>query len=241
MQLMNCIILDDEPLARKGIEEYIGRIPFLNLQGSFASPVDLLKKKKVTLEQCDLLFLDIEMPRIDGLTYLRTLPNPPLAVIITAYPQYALEGFELDVVDYLVKPVPFEKVLKATQKAFDFFLIKNQKVVSEELAYFFIKANKNLVKLFFDDILHIEALQNYIKIITTTKSYTVYLTMKDIEENLQNKGFVRIHKSYLVSINKVNGIEGNRVLVGDKKLPISKERRKEVIEWIVGDNLWKRN
>lgn len=241
MQLMNCIILDDEPLARKGIEEYIGRIPFLNLQGSFASPVDLLKKKKVTLEQCDLLFLDIEMPRIDGLTYLRTLPNPPLAVIITAYPQYALEGFELDVVDYLVKPVPFEKVLKATQKAFDFFLIKNQKVVSEELAYFFIKANKNLIKLFFADILYIEALQNYIKIITTTKSYTVYLTMKDIEENLQNKGFVRIHKSYLVSINKVNGIEGNRVLVGDKKLPISKERRKEVIEWIVGDNLWKRN
>lgn len=238
MRKINCILLDDEPFARKGIVAYISDIPFLQLQASYSSAVEVMQTTASV--HYDLVFLDIEMPRIDGLTYLKSLKNPPLVIIITAFPQYALEGFELDVIDYLVKPVSFDKFLKASQKAYEYLNRTSQPSTEEHSSYFFIKENKKIKKLFFKDILYVESLQNYIKIVTENSHHITYLTLKEIDENLKGKGFIKIHKSFVVSIDKVIGIEGNTVLLGNKKLPISKERRKEIIEGIVGNNLWKR-
>jgi DNA-binding LytR/AlgR family response regulator len=181
----------------------------------------------------DLLFLDIEMPQMSGLELLKNLPNPPVVIVTTAYPQYALEGFELSVLDYLLKPISMERFLKAALKAKAFFEQKN-KTITPTADYFFVKCDGNIERIELRELLYVKALENYIIIQTAQRKYITYLTMKGLEEYLPTKQFVKIHKSYLVPIAKIDRIEGNEVHIGNEKLPLSRNLRAEVLERIEG-------
>jgi DNA-binding LytR/AlgR family response regulator len=240
--IINCIIIDDEPLARKGLREYICDIDFLRIVGEFDTPlkvIDILKE-----EQIQLLFLDIEMPKLGGIDFLKTLKDPPLVIITTAYPQYALEGFELDVLDYLVKPVYFNRFVKAVMKAKDYYMTHTSLATAiqgnKQDEYIFIKVDNKLVKLFYDDILFVEATQNYVTLVTKEKKHVTYLTFKSIEENLPADRFLKVHKSYIVHLDKITGIEGNEIHIGQYAIPISRANREEIMQKILKGRFLKR-
>ena len=198
---LSCIIIDDEPLARKGLREYIQDVDFLQLVGEFDSP--LKATEVLSNQQIDLMFLDIHMPKITGIEFLKSLQHPPQVIFTTAYPQYAVDGFDLNVLDYLVKPISFDRFLKAAMKAKETSGKKQGTAASTTQAedYVFIKADNKLVKIFYHDILYVEALQNYVTIHTVNKKYITYLTFKSMEESLPADQFIRVHKSYMVSAN----------------------------------------
>ena len=240
---INCIIIDDEPLARKGIKEYVSDTDFLNLSGEFDTPlkaVELLNAGSV-----QLIFLDIQMPKITGLEFLKTLKHPPPVIFTTAYPQHALEGFELNALDYLVKPVSFERFLKAALKAKEYYEVRQKNVTvennsAEQNDYFFVKADNKLVKIVFDDILFAEALQNYVTIHTLDKKYITYLTFKSVEEYLPSDKFIKTHKSYIVSASKIDSIEGNDIRIGNHYIPISRNEKEDVMDRLLKGKFLKR-
>ena len=236
---INCIVIDDEPLARKGIKEYIADVDFLNLIGEFDSPLkatELISSGKV-----QLLFLDIHMPKITGLDFFKSLQHPPPVIFTTAYPQYALDGFEVNALDYLVKPVSFERFLKAALKAKEFYEVRETNAgVGEASDYFFIKADNKLVKILFDDVLYVEALQNYVLVHTVGKKFMTYLTFKSVEEYLPEEKFLKVHKSYIVSVSKVESIEGNDILIGGQHIPISRNQKEDVMEKLLKNRFLKR-
>jgi DNA-binding LytR/AlgR family response regulator len=240
---VNCIIIDDEPLARKGMKEYVNDIDFLNLTGEFDTPL-----KAVTLLNTgtvQLIFLDIQMPKINGLEFLKTLQHAPPVIFTTAYPQHALEGFELNALDYLVKPVSFERFLKAAMKAKEYYEVRQKNSSKEnelpaQQDYFFVKADNRLVRIAFDDILFVEALQNYVTIHTKDKKYITYLTFKSVEEYLPADKFIKTHKSYIVSASKIDSIEGNDLRIGNQHVPISRNEKEEVLEKLLKGKFLKR-
>lgn len=231
---LNCIIIDDEPLARKGLREYIGDVEFLHLTGEFDNPLratDALMEGKV-----DLIFLDIQMPKITGMEFLKTLTNPPLVIFTTAYPEYAVDGFELNAADYLLKPFSFERFWKAVVKArtlHDSGKASSLQPIIVEDDHFFIKTDNKLVKVNYSDILYVEALQNYIAVHTINKKYITYLTFKSVEESLPQHIFLKVHKSYLVSLSKIESIEANEIIIGIHHIPISRNMKEEVMDRIL--------
>jgi DNA-binding LytR/AlgR family response regulator len=231
---LTCIIIDDEPLARKGLREYIGDVEFLHLAGEYDNPLratDVLMGGKI-----DLIFLDIQMPKITGMEFLKSLANPPLVIFTTAYPQYAVDGFELNAVDYILKPFSFERFWKAVVKArtvFESGKTSSLQPIIVEDEHFFIKTDNKLVKINYSDILYVEALQNYIAVHTLNKKYITYLTFKSVEENLPQNIFLKVHKSYLVSLSKIESIEGNEIIIGLHHVPISRNMKEEVMEKIL--------
>jgi DNA-binding LytR/AlgR family response regulator len=237
---INCVIVDDEPLARKGIKEYIQDVDFLNLVGEFENAVkaaDILSKEKV-----QLLFLDIQMPKITGLDFFRSLKNAPPVIFTTAYPQYALEGFDVNALDYLVKPVSFERFLKAAIKAKEYYELRkeNESNGTNNEEYFFVKADNKLVKIFYNEILFVEALQNYVTIHTASKKYITYLTFKSVEEYLPQGAFIKTHKSYIVSASKIDSIEGNDIRIKEHHVPISRNEKDQVMEKLLKGKFLKR-
>jgi len=240
---INCIIIDDEPLARKGLKEYISDIEFLNLLGEFENP---LKATGTLMDQrVQLMLLDIQMPKITGLDFLQSLQTPPLTILTTAYPQYALQAYELNVIDYLLKPFSFERFLKATMKAKLHLEAAARTTNTNEgkdnaAGYFFIKTDNKLIKLLQADVLFAEALQNYVAIYTKEKKYISYLTIKSVEEQLPANQFIKVHKSYLVAADKVETIEGNEIKIGPHRIPISRNSKEEVLEKILQNRLLKR-
>ena len=240
--ILNCLIIDDEPLARKGLREYIADVEFLHLAGEFDNP--LKATAALSDQQVHLLFLDIHMPKISGIDFLKTLQHPPLVIFTTAYPQYALEGFDLSVLDYLLKPISFDRFFKAALKAKDHFQSRQagapvvQDVNKDD--YIFIKTDNKLVKLAYNDILFVEALQNYIAIHTQEKKYITYLTFKSIEESLPADSFLKVHKSYLVAVPKITSIEGNEIIVGTHHIPISRNLKDEVMDKLLKGRFLKR-
>jgi two-component system, LytTR family, response regulator len=238
--VINCILIDDEPLARKGLKEYISDVDFLNLIGDFDSPLkatELLSKANT-----QLLFLDIQMPKITGLEFFKSLQNAPPVIFTTAYPQYALDGFDLNALDYLVKPISFERFLKAALKAKEYYETRqhNADLNEKKDDYFFIKTDNKLVKIFFDEILFVEALQNYVTIHTADKKYITYLTFKSVEEYLPAERFIKTHKSYIVSASKVNSIEGNDIRIANHHVPISRNEKDDVMEKLLKGKFLKR-
>lgn len=234
---LNCLIIDDEPLARKGISEYVKEVEFLNSAGecgSAAEAAGLLAKHPV-----DLLLLDIQMPRLSGIDFLKTLSHPPMAIFTTAYSEYALEGYSLDVIDYLVKPIPFDRFLKAVQKAHDFHLMRQKETVSSP-EYFFVKSNGKFERVAFGDILYIESMQNYVIIHLSGQKLIVYMTLAGLEAQLPPKRFMKVHKSFIVSIEQVNAIENNEIVIKNSRIPISRSLKDEVMKRILGDNLLSR-
>ena len=237
--MLSCVIIDDEPLARKGLREYIQDVDFLRLAGEFENPVMAIET--LLHQPIDLLFLDIEMPRLTGLDFLHTLSHPPLVVFATAYPHYAVEGFNLDAVDYLVKPFSFERFLKAVikvkarregQAAGLPSLPPGPEPPSPGLQpadHFFIKSENKLIKIRYDDLLFVEALRNYVVLHTVQKNYITYLTFRGVEEYLPVSSFLRVHKSFIVSLSKIDSIEGNELRIGGHTVPIGRTSREEVI------------
>ncbi|NSL85347.1 response regulator transcription factor [Chitinophaga sp. Mgbs1] len=233
-RIIRCVITDDEPLAGQGLLGYAKQTGFLDV---VAVCEDALQLNTVLKEQpVDLLFLDIEMPYISGIEFLKNFPNPPRVIFTTAYERYALQGFELDVLDYLVKPIPLERFLKAANKAYDFF--SAQEVDAAQFC--FIRTGNKLEKVLFQDILFAEALENYVAIYTADRKIVTHATLKSVQEMLPSRIFVQPHKSYLVSIPHVSAIEGNILHVGKHEIPVSKYQKEEVLEKIVSNRVLKK-
>lgn len=238
---INCLIIDDEPLARKGLKEYMADIDFLIFSAEFDNPLKAME----TLRSGDiqLIFLDIQMPKINGLDFLKTLQQPPPVIFTTAYPQYALDGFELNALDYLVKPISFDRFYKAVLKAKEYYEVreKNVNAVPEATdSYFFIKTDNKLVKLDFADILFVEALQNYVVVHTEKKKYMTYLTFKSVEDYLPSRQFIKTHKSYIVSASRIDSIEGNDIRIGAHHIPISRNLKDDVMDQLLKGKFLKR-
>ena len=231
---MNCIAVDDELLALNVIKDFCSKIPFINLVDTCSNAMDavkLLNKHKI-----DLIFLDIQMPYITGVEFCKTLVNinSPLIIFTTAYSNYALEGFELNALDYLVKPIPFERFFKAVNKAYEFVELKKKKgqifihdtLNNVQQDYLMIKCEYSTVKVNFDRIIYIEGLKDYIKIFTDEKMLLTKSTMKNIEAKLPNNIFMRVHKSFIVSLPKINKIENSRIIFGDQRIPVGEQYKK---------------
>jgi len=236
---LTCLIIDDEPVARKGLSEYVNEIDFLHLVAQCENP---LKAARYLNEQnVDLILLDIHMPKLSGIEFLKSLRNPPLVIFTTAYSDYALEGYSLDVVDYLMKPITFDRFLKAAQKAFEVNQLKrlaaDHKTHSD---YFFVKAESKYEKVNYSEVRYIESLQNYVIIYTTTKKLITYMTLTSLENQLPKDQFLKVHKSFIVSIAGIKSIDGNEIIIGDSRIPISRNLKDQVVSRIIGDNLFKR-
>lgn len=219
---MKCIAVDDEPLALALLQDNIRQVPGLELVASCNTAIDALKI--LNAQEVDLIFLDIQMPGLTGLQLLQSLSVKPMVILITAYEKYALEGFNLDVIDYLVKPVPFERFLKACNKAIDFYRLKKNFSADSQTwpEYFFVNAEYGLVKIVFSDIRLIEGLKDYLKIhLGDTKPLIIRMSLKAIEEKLPPGKFFRIHKSYIISVKHITTIRKNSVFLGDLELPLS--------------------
>lgn len=222
---MNCIIIDDEPLAREGMQMLIAKTPNLNLLGSFGTTFDateILKSKTI-----DLIFLDINMPEMNGLDFVKTLTQSPMIIFATAYPQYAIDSYELDAIDYLLKPIRFDRFAKAVNKAQDYLSLLDTKDVNEnviqsvESEFIFVKADKKLFKIFFEDILYIEGLKDYVIIHIQNKKIMTAMNLKTIFDQLPNAKFSRISKSYIVNYNHISSIDTfNVYMKNDTELPL---------------------
>lgn len=229
---LKCIIIEDELPAQRVLKKYIADLPYLDLAATFKSPVEAME----TLQSAtiDVLFLDINLPKISGLNFLRSLQNPPQVIITTAYPDYAHEGFELNVVDYLLKPFSFDRFLKALSK------IKTSRTNPHthashqgvENRFVFVKVDKALHKVAFDDILYIESDKDYVKIIRPDDSLMLLQTLKYWEELLPKNEFARIHKSFIVNITKIKKIVGNQVDIGKRNLPIGRSYKQDFMDKI---------
>lgn len=232
---LTCIIIDDEPLARKGLEEYVADLNYVQHLASFenATTADTY----LTKQPVDLMLLDIRMPKLSGIDFLKNLKTPPLVIFTTAFPDYALESYELNVIDYLVKPISFGRFEKATQKAFDYFLLKQKQT---EPDYFFIKCNQQLEKIFFSEVLFVEAMQNYCIIHTLTRKLICYITLKAMQEKLPINRFMKVHKSFIVSLDKVTAIEHNSLRIETSLIPVSRNLKTEVTSKITESKLYKR-
>ena len=227
--MINCLVVDDEPIAREGMKEYISQVDYLYLVAeckSGAEAAGLLYKNKI-----DLVFLDIQMPNLTGIEFVKALAGPPLIIFTTAYPQYAIEGFELDVMDYLLKPISFARFLKSIEKVQSYLKTKDNNVnITNE--FFFIKCNGKIEKIFTADVIYIEALANYVIIHTQQKKYITYITFSGICRRLPDHLFMRIHKSYMVAVSAIKTIDGDEVITSTVRLPFSKSYKEKVMNKI---------
>jgi DNA-binding LytR/AlgR family response regulator len=178
------------------------------------------------------------MPEISGIEFLKKLRHPPLVIFTTAYTEHAIEGFELDVIDYLIKPISFERFKKAAQKAFDYFSLKQSN--REPVDYFFIKSNHKFERVKYAELLYVEAMQNYCIVHTSGRKLITYITLTGLIEKLPAHQFIKVHKSFVVSLDKVNAVDGNEIIIGSSRIPISRTMKDEVLARIVGGNLLKR-
>lgn len=237
MKKLRCMIVDDEPVARKLLHEFVDQVPFLDWQGNFESAMRAEAFLKHTTT--DLIFLDIEMPKVSGLQFLQKLDTDALVILITAFPRYALDGYELDVIDYLLKPVAFSRFLKAVHKARDYYQLKQGAASVEPPAYIFVKSEKRIEKIALAGMLYAESVGNYVRICTEEKTFLAYLTMKSLEAQLPQDSFIKIHQSYLVNYARIDAIDGNEIKVGSKTLPMSRNHRDSLMK-LVQQRLLKR-
>jgi DNA-binding LytR/AlgR family response regulator len=230
---IRCIIVDDEPLAREGMELLVKEAGFLELRATCNNALDA--NKLLAQEEIDLLFLDIQMPRLRGIDFLRSLAVRPLVIITTAYPNFALEGFELNVLDYLVKPITTERFLKAANRAREVLEYKRPNAMGEGQPsdnYFFIKCNNGYEKIFYHEILFIEACQNYSSIHTTRAKFMTLTPLRALGEQLPAGKFLRVQKSYIASIEKIQSLSGNEITIEKHKIPLSKSAKEELMKII---------
>jgi len=228
---MNCIVIDDDSVSRLLIEKYVNKTDFLEFKGAYNSAIDAMNAMK-TENEIDLIFLDIEMPEMSGVEFIKTLQNLPQIIVISAKDKYALEAIEYDVTDYLLKPISFSRFLKAVEKA-----NKKHKEFQEQLSgkdgIFIKSSSSSLVRLKYEDILWVEALENYVTINTFSNKYTIHFTMKAIISKLPMKMFARVHRSYIVNLAKIEMIEDNAIIMKikgeNKSIPIAKSYKDDLM------------
>lgn len=235
---INCIAIDDEPLALDIIKAYCAKVPFLNLAGTFSNGMDTLEYLRNNT--VDLMFLDIQMEELTGIQLLNSLKNKPLVIFTTAYDQYALQGFDLDVLDYLLKPIPFERFVKAANKALE----QTQKnkvnqtekqeraVVSNQNTFFFVKTETRIEKVNSSEVLYVEGMGDYWRIVTKTRRIMTLMNAKGIEEILHEPGFCRVHKSFFVSVDKIEFVERKQIKIGEILIPVSDTYQKNFFDLI---------
>lgn len=237
MNELTCLIVDDEELARTLLENYVNRLPYLNLVGKCSNPIEALQL--LQHQSVDLIFLDIQMPEMIGTDFLKTFSQKPMVVFTTAYAEYALEGYELNVVDYLLKPFPFERFLQAVNKASDLAKLKskegsNSTISSEsstnEKNYILVKSEHKVHRIFFDDIQYIQSMREYVAYFTPNGRILSLGSLKKLETDLPKNQFLRIHKSYIISKVKVSILEGNMVHIGKEKIPVGASYREGVLK-----------
>jgi DNA-binding LytR/AlgR family response regulator len=240
---MNCIVVDDEPLARQGMEMHIASVTALNLVGSFSNALaagDFLRNCEV-----DIMFLDINMPEISGLEFLKTLRNSPLVIFTTAYPQYALESYELDALDYLVKPIRIERFLKAVNKAESHLNLMRKELLRNEIEAFeeefiFIKADRKFFKIFFRNILYIEGLKDYVVIYSQDSKIITSMNVKAISAQLPAKYFARVSKSYIVNVSHITSFDSELVYINKVEIPLGQIYKDEFLRQYVDGKVAKR-
>lgn len=240
--MIRCLAVDDEAYATKIIADYAKKIPFLELIGTTTSAIDALSQ--VQQGNIDLVFLDIQMPDLTGIQFLKLCGNKCKVILTTAYPEYALDGFEHDVIDYLLKPIAFDRFYKAAQKAFNIIspavaqpspVVENQAPAAAPASdYMFIKGeSKNkFLKVDYQDILYIEGLKNYVSVFTTSQRIVTYQTLRDMETTLPQPPFYRVHKSYIISIDKIRMVDGNTVYIQHQSIPIGDTYRDDFFKLI---------
>jgi len=238
--MLRCIAVDDEPLALDLLEDNIRQIPYLQLEAKCKNAIEAIEILR--RENIDLIFLDIQMPGLTGLQFIQSLTVKPMIILITAYDQYALEGFNLDVIDYLVKPVSFERFLKACEKAYQYQKLKKGGSAAEveKEDYFFIKCDNAIEKVYYKDLLLVEGMMNYVTLHTTNRKMIVYMTIKSMLEQLPADKFLKVQKSYIVNLEAIKSIEGNALSVGNQKITIGQAYRDEVLSRIVKDKMIRR-
>ena len=237
--MIRCCVIDDEPLARECLINYINEIDFLQLAGEGSNPMEL--DKILATKTVDLIFLDIQMPLMNGIDYLRSNPSLPPIIFTTAYPSYALEGYELDVLDYLLKPITLDRFYQASIKAREYLsLLKQEQPAAHADDHFFVKCDSKYEKILFEDVLFIQAQQNYVTIHTTSGKFMTLLNLKSVYENLDEREFIKVHKSFIVAKKQVQRIENNEVIIGEHRIPISRTNREAVMQQLIGEKLWKR-
>jgi two-component system, LytTR family, response regulator len=231
---IRCLAIDDEPLALELLEDNIRQVPFLELVGSCNNAFEATEI--LHSESIDLIFLDIQMPGITGIQFIKSIQpsSKPMAIFVTAYEQYALESFDLDVVDYLLKPVAFERFFKAANKAFDIFKLRQNSHQEVSPTHFFVNANYSLVKIRFDEISYIEGLKDYVKIYVSSAHHPIItrMTLKGIEQKLPIGKFLRVHKSFIVSLEKVQSVRNLKISMGEAVIPIGEQYVEEFLKLI---------
>lgn len=230
--MISCIAVDDEPLALVVLQEYISKTPQLELRHSFTdahAAGDYIRKNPV-----DLLFMDIQMPQITGIQLIKSLPKPPPVIFTTAYSNYAVEGFNLDAIDFLLKPFAYERFLKATNKANEYLEYKN-KPITESNDFIFVRADYQIIKINLSDIRFIEGMDDYIKIYVGEKMIVTNIPMKEIYRRLPSNRFIRVHRSYIVPLDRIESVRNKRIKVGDKHIPIG-ESYADVFYKTIGEN-----
>ncbi len=233
--MINAIIVDDEPLAQDVLEQHLGKIPEVNLIAKCDNAIEA--REILNANEIDLVYLDIQMPQLSGIEFVKTLTNPPAIIFTTAFDNYAVEGFELNAVDYLLKPISLERFLKATNKAIESIEKQHRSQATEldaaEDDFIFVKADKKLVKINYSDVLYIEGLKDYVIIKRDEKRVITLQTMKSLEAKLPSSIFLRIHRSYIVNLGKIEAIMGNVVEIKEKgqvkHLPVGKNYRDELL------------
>ena len=223
---LNCYIIDDEQPAINILKSFVQKMPRLHLVGSNTNALAtlaLFEKQKI-----DLLFLDIQMPDITGIEFLQALENPPMTIFTTAYDEFALKGYELDIVDYLVKPIPFNRFLKAVNKAFK--LHQNNSTVSPKEQFLLVKADYQTIKIAFEDILYIEGLKDYVKIYTLNKMIMTRLNLKGIAAKLPDNEFIRVHRSFIAAFSKITAFQKSQIKIDEKHIPIGETYRSELLK-----------
>jgi two-component system LytT family response regulator len=244
--MIRCLVVDDEPLALHILEDYISKMPFLQLVKATTNPIEALTI--VQAAEADLVFLDVQMPELTGIQFLKIANGKAKVILTTAYPQYALEGYELDVVDYLLKPIAFDRFFKSVQKAQGIIqpVVAKQQVVMQaepvqqddfSTDFIFVKTEHKIQKVYLHDILFIEGLKDYISIFTSAERIITLQGMKKMEDALPEKHFVRVHKSYIVALNKIDSIERSRIQIGDKIIPVGDTYRDEFFRMIENKNI----
>jgi DNA-binding LytR/AlgR family response regulator len=226
---INCIAIDNDPAALRIIKEYCSKIQFLNLTGVFSNPFEAVHA--INNNQPDLIFLDVVMPQITGPEFIKTLYNPPLVIFASAFREYAIEGFECDAVDYLVKPVSFERFSRAVNKAFQLMKIKSpvEPLSGEALPaagrFLLVKVEYTTIRVDLSEIMFIEGLKDYVKIHAEGRLILTKTTMKNIIDKLPSESFFRVHKSYIISLDKIDMIENSRIVIGSQRIPIGESYR----------------
>lgn len=236
---LKSIIVDDEPLAIEGLTKYTEVVDYLELVAVAQNPLEL--DKLLAHEAVDLIFLDIQMPYMSGLDFIKIKTNLPMVILTTAFPNYALEGFQLDVIDYLLKPITFNRFFKATNKAKEYHTLKNQKAEATnaitEPDYLFIKCENKYEKINIPDILFVQAMQNYVTIFTTKGKFMSLLPLKKVEEFLDPNLFLRVHKSYLVALSRIDSIENGLISIQGHEIAVSRPLREQVLDLVVKSRL----